>query len=169
MAAEDGYARAPNATDEFHELIQPLLSDAFGLAFSILRDRQAAEDAVQEAAIKAWRGISSLRQSQSPKPWFLAIVANQSRDFLRRSQRAVWSSLNEIVEPRVEDHADGVSRDLDLERALMRLSPQQRGLLYLRYKVDLPPTEIANVLHWRVGTVKSRLHRTLRQLEADSP
>ena len=132
----------------------------------MLGDREAAEDAVQEAAAKAWRSIAMLREHTSPQPWFFAIVANQCRDARRRSQRLVWS-LGDVPEPSMRDHADGVARDVDLERALARLSPQGRGLLFLRYQMDMPPTQIAEVLRWRVGTVKSRLHRALRKLEAE--
>src|SRR5215469_12125884 len=133
----------------------------------MLGDREAAEDAVQEAATKAWRSIGKLRERTSPQPWFFAIVANQCRDARRRS-RTPQTSLNDVPELSVEDHADAVVRDLDLERALSLLAPEQRGLLFLRYHLDMPPSEIARVLQWRVGTVKSRLHRTLRRLEADA-
>jgi RNA polymerase sigma-70 factor, ECF subfamily len=149
----------------FEILIQPLLSNAYGLAFSMLGNREEAEDAVQDAVAKAWRAFPRLRMSASSQAWLFTIVANQCRDARRRS-RTVVLSLFDIPEPKVADHADTVARDVDLERALARLSPQQRGLLFLRYKMDMPPTEIATVLRWRIGTVKSRLHRTLRRLEA---
>ena len=158
--------RGADQTAKFEVLIQPLLAGAFGLAYSILGDRQAAEDAVQEAAAKAWRSIAMLRKDASPQPWFFAIVANQCRDARRGSRRLVWS-LSDVPEPSMGDHADEVARDMDLERALAHLSPQGRGLLFLRYRMDMPPSEIAEVLRWRVGTVKSRLHRTLRKLEAE--
>jgi RNA polymerase sigma-70 factor (ECF subfamily) len=161
-----GRMRAADQTARFEVLIQPLLTGAFGLAYSMLGDRQAAEDVVQEAAAKAWRSIAMLREDASPQPWFFVIVANQCRDARRGSRRLVWS-LSNVPEPAMGDHADRVARDLDLERALARLSPQGRGLLFLRYQMDMPPSQIAEVLHWRVGTVKSRLHRTLRKLEAE--
>lgn len=150
----------------FEELIRPLLSSAYGLAYSILGDRESAEDAVQEAVTKAWRGVHRLRKGASSRAWFLTIVANQSRDARRASSRTALS-LFEVPEPKVADHAELVARGLDLERALVRLSPKQRALLFLRYRMDMPPAEIAGVLGWRAGTVKSRLHRTLRQLEVD--
>jgi len=151
-------------THSFGILLQPLLSGAYGLAYSILGERGAAEDAVQEAATKAWRGLPRLRKGASLQAWFFAIVANQCRDARRGSRNDV--SLFDVPEPKVADHADLVARDIDLERALDRLSPHQRSLLFLRYQMDMPPAEIAGILGWRTGTVKSRLHRTLRKLEA---
>lgn len=151
---------------DFGILIQPLLHGAYGLAYSMLGERGAAEDAVQEAATKAWRGLRRLRKGTSLQAWFFTIVANQCRDARRRS-RNDDVSLDEVTELMVADHADLVARDIDLESALARLSPHQRGLLFLRYQVGMPPAEIAGILGWPTGTVKSRLHRTLRKLEAD--
>jgi RNA polymerase sigma-70 factor (ECF subfamily) len=150
----------------FEVLIRPLLEGAFGLAYSMLRDRGAAEDAVQESAVKAWRGIEHLRRDVSPQPWFFAIVANQCRD-VRRVRRLPVIGLGDAPEPIQGDHADRVVDDLDLERALALLAPEQSALLFLRFNLDMPPSQIAAVLRWRVGTVKSRLHRTLRKLEAE--
>jgi RNA polymerase sigma-70 factor, ECF subfamily len=165
MNVVSGASRAETVSQgaRFEDIVQPLLANAFGLAYSMLGDRAAAEDAVQEAATKAWRSLDRLRQVAAPQSWFFAIVANQCRD-ARRAWRRVATSLDDVPQPIVADHADQVAQDLDLARALDRLSPQQRGLLYLRYHLDLPPSQIAEVLHWRVGTVKSRLHRTLRSL-----
>lgn len=163
-AGEGGPAARDASAPNFDQLIRPLLSPAYGLAYSMLGDRENAEDAVQEAAAKAWRGMYRLRAGASAKTWFFAIVANQCRDVRRASRRTILS-LFEIPEPNEADHADSVARDVDLERALGRLSPRQRALLFLRYQMDLPPAEMAAVLGWRAGTVKSRLHRALRQLE----
>jgi RNA polymerase sigma-70 factor, ECF subfamily len=165
-AAAGGSAMRVDSARNFENLIRPLLSSAYGLAYSILGDRPSAEDAVQESVAKAWRGIHRMRKGASLRAWFFTIVANQCRDARRASRRTVLS-LFEIPEPTVTDHADVVARDLDLERALARLSPKQRALLFLRYQMDMPPAEMATVLGWPAGTVKSRLHRALRELEAD--
>ena len=166
VTGDAGRMRSTDQMARFEVLIQPLLAGAFGLAYSMLGDRPAAEDAVQEAATKAWRSIAMLRRDELSQSWFFAIVANQCRD-TRRGSRRLISSLSDVPEPSTGDHADEIVRDLDLERALAHLSPQGRGLLFLRYQMDMPPSEIAEVLRWRVGTVKSRLHRTLRKLEAE--
>jgi RNA polymerase sigma-70 factor (ECF subfamily) len=168
MDVSSGTART--RTDEgaasFDGLIKPLLGEAYGLACSMLHDRGAAEDAVQEAAIKAWRGIAHLRRHGSPRPWFFTIVANQCRD-IRRRRRYTVLELGGVTEAIQIDHAERVILDLDLQRALKRLSPEQSALLFLRFRLDMPPSQIARVLRWRVGTVKSRLHRILRRLERE--
>jgi RNA polymerase sigma-70 factor (ECF subfamily) len=149
----------------FDELIRPLLGTGYALAFAMLRDRQEAEDAVQEAALKAWRAMENAnRDGRSPRPWFLAIVGNQCRDV----RRAGWSRVLKpgfLPEREAKDHAASVAERVDIERALAGLTRQQRAMLYLRYGLDMAPQEIAEVLSLRLGTVKSRLHRTVRRLE----
>ena len=150
----------------FHALIQPLLGTGYTLAFAMLRDRQAAEDAVQEAALKAWRAVANANRDGRPlRPWFLAIVCNQCRD----TRRAGWWRVlrsGVLPEGREEDHADRVADRLDVERAMAQLSREQRALLFLRYGLDMAPQEISEVLSLRPGTVKSRLHRGVRGLRA---
>src|SRR5438309_9041555 len=74
----------------FEALIRPLLGTGYALAFAMLGDRQEAEDALQEAALKAWRAVANAnRDGRSPRSWFLAIVGNQCRDV----RRAAWSRV----------------------------------------------------------------------------
>ena len=154
-------------TGVFIALIQPLLQPAFALAMAMLGDRPAAEDAVQEAALKAWRSAWKVAGSSSPpESWFLTIVANQCRD-TRRTRWWRVLRLAEMPEIRQSDHAERVTALLDLDRAMARLSREQRALVYLRYHLDMQPKEISAVLSLREGTVKSRLHRALRRLQAE--
>jgi len=165
-ANADAGARTPGRTEAFEHLISPELSAAFALAYAMLRDRHAAEDAVQEAAIKAWHHIHELRPDSVPRAWFLTIVANQCRD----TRRGGWWRLvrgQTLPEGAESDQAERIAAGLDLDQAMDALSREQRALLLLRYQLDLPVPELARVLSLRPGTVKSRLHRTLRQLRAE--
>src|SRR6266568_9155944 len=74
----------------FAELLRPQYDVAFRLALGLLHDANEAEDAVQEAAFKAWRRLGNLREGASLRPWFLGIVANKCRD---ASRSAWWSVL----------------------------------------------------------------------------
>src|SRR6202040_2466324 len=67
----------------FDELIGPLVDQGFRLAYGMLHDREAAEDAVQEAAVRSWRKLGNVRPGSEMRPWFLAIVANQCRTIVR--------------------------------------------------------------------------------------
>lgn len=157
---------APGRYETFERLIQPLMEAGFALAVAMLRNREAAEDAMQEAVLKAWRHLPKLHDLDvPPRAWFLTVVANQCRD----ARRTPWRRVLRFGSPPAgiqTDHSERVARDLDLTRSMARLSPEARALLYLRYAQDMSPSEIARVLGIRPGTVKSRLHRALRTLEA---
>jgi RNA polymerase sigma-70 factor (ECF subfamily) len=92
----------------FAELIRPQYQAAFRVAYGLLHDIDESEDAVQEAAFKAWRRLGNLREGSSLRPWFLAIVANQCRSV---SRSRWWSVLK--AEP-----SEGEARSVDLEAGL---------------------------------------------------
>jgi len=78
----------------FEALIEPLLPPAYRLANGLLHDRHAAEDAVQESALKAWRKIGRLREGSDMRPWFLGIVANECRSAMRTRW---WSVIRNVL------------------------------------------------------------------------
>src|SRR5260370_1782659 len=90
-AADPDMVRDAKRGDEaaFTSLLRPLLEPAYRLAAGMLQDRQLAEDAVQEASVKAWRKIFQLRAGTEMRPWFLGIVANECRTTRRGRCRMV--------------------------------------------------------------------------------
>jgi RNA polymerase sigma factor (sigma-70 family) len=147
----------------FERVLEPLLVPAHDLAFAVLRDRQAAEDAVQESAVRAWRSFASLREDGKARAWFLKIVLNQCRATMR-TRWWRWHLFGDRADVAVEGGQAGVERRLDLERALRGLTRDQRAVLFLFFQLDLSHEEVARVLDVRIGTVKSRLHRAVARL-----
>ena len=150
----------------FSLLIEPLLEPAYRLAAVMLADRSTAEDAVQEASIKAWRKLGQLRGDVgSLRPWFLSIVANECRMF--RRQR--WWSVLKVAEVRPIPPAGGQfdETSTDLKTALLRLSPEERLPLVLHFYLDLPLDEVARTLGLSPAAAKSRIYRTARKLRSD--
>jgi len=150
----------------FAALIEPLLNPAYRLAAVMLADRSTAEDAVQEASIKAWRKLGQLRgDAGSLRPWFLSIVANECR--MVRRQR--WWSVAKVADvlplQGTSDHFDETSSDL--KSALLRLSPDERLPLVLHFYLDLPLDEVAGTLGVSPAAAKSRIYRTARKLRSD--
>jgi RNA polymerase sigma-70 factor (ECF subfamily) len=127
----------------FTSLLRPLLEPAYRLAAAMLQDRQLAEDAVQEAAVKAWRRIHQLREGTEMRPWFLGIVANECRT----ARRSRWWSVLKIDAERRSTEAPDVAavRGIDLRNALKRLRADQRVVLVLYFYLDLPLEEIATI------------------------
>ena len=150
--------------DSFASLIEPLLDPASRLAAVMLADRSSAEDAVQEASIKAWRKLRQLRGDQkSLRPWFLSIVATECR--MARRQR--WWSVLKVAELPSPDSIPEQSRTSDLQRALLKLSPDERLPLVLHFYLDLPIEEVARALHVSPSAAKSRIYRAAKRLRSD--
>jgi RNA polymerase sigma-70 factor (ECF subfamily) len=131
----------------------------------MLGEREAAEDAVQEMALKGWRHRNQIRpELGTVQPWLLAIVANECRMARRRR----WTKVLRFADP-PNDAAD--DRDpatgLDLHRAIDRLPYRDKLLLHLYFVLDMPIAEVAQVLGIGVGAAKSRLHRVTRRLRPD--
>lgn len=158
-------ARAAEGDSEaFSRLIEPLLDPGYRLAAVMLGDRPAAEDAVQEAAVKAWRKLRQLRgDAGSLRSWFLSIVANECR----MTRRARWFSVLRFPELRQAEPDPGETYHGDLRDALMRLSPDDRLPLVLHFYLDLPLDEVARTLGVSQSAAKSRIYRAAKRLRSD--
>jgi RNA polymerase sigma-70 factor, ECF subfamily len=147
----------------FALLLDPLWVPAYRLAFSMLKERETAEDAVQEAALKAWRSVRSLRSdTQSLRPWFLTIVANECRSMRRNRWARVLRMAN--LPDRAKTESLSFDNQLDLRNALRALAVEHREALALRYYLDLPIEEVARVIGISVPGAKARIRRALKAL-----
>jgi len=150
----------------FQALLVPLIEPAYRLAFAMLRQREAAEDAVQEATLRAWRNVRQVREdTTSLRPWFLTIVANECRTV--RRQR--WWKVVRLPDPQPSAAGSPADRGAatDLRRAVERLPLRDRLLLHLHYWFDLPLVEVAAVLGTTPAATKARRFRLLRRLRLD--
>ena len=156
---QDAVGGDPHA---FDALVGPLVEPGYRLALSILGGREDAEDAVQEATIKAWRNLHQLKDGSVVRSWFLTIVANQCRTM----RRGRWWSVVKLANPeqRQTGPEDEAVDRTDLQRALGRLAPDDRLVLHLRYYMDLPLPEVATVLGISETATKSRIHRAAQRL-----
>lgn len=146
----------------FEVLLEPLLEPGYRLACGMLHDPAAAEDAVQEAAFRAWRKRHQLRQGVEMRPWFLGIVANECRT----TRRSRWWLVIKSKAPtgaRETSPADPLT-GIEVRRALRALEPKKRLVLVLRWYLDLPIEEIAAATDCSVHAVESRLRRASQEL-----
>ncbi len=138
-----------------------------------------AEDVVQEAFVKAYGALGRFRDGAPFRPWLLRIVANESRNLHRAAgrraarERTAWARTEPLLAE--ADAGDPVAaaltreRRAELVRGLAQLPEAQRQVVTFRYLLDLDEAEVAAVLGWPRGTVKSRLHRALRRLSDTLP
>jgi RNA polymerase sigma-70 factor (ECF subfamily) len=159
-----------------HEAFDALATAAYhrlyAIARRILRDGYAAEDAVQDALVRAWRDLRGLRDRDRFDAWLHRLLVHACQDQVRRRRRRPFEvSVLTIDQPTVEDRLSQlVDRD-ELERAFLRLPVEQRAALVLTHYIGLPAAEVASILGVPVGTVYSRLHngaRTMRDVIAGS-
>jgi RNA polymerase sigma-70 factor (ECF subfamily) len=151
------------ALREFLHTSYPRLVAAVALAGG---SRAAAEDAVQEALLRAWERSDRGEQVESLDAWVATVALNLSRSALRRlrSERRAKARLR--ASGWADDHALSSDRAVDVDRALAGLPRRQREAVVLRYYVQMDTREVATVLRVSEGTVKSTLSRARTALAA---
>jgi len=159
----------------FETRVLPHLDAAYNLARWLLRDGQAAEDAVQEAAMRALRYIDSLRGDDA-RQWLLGIVRNTCFALLERQRSApdmvdfddaAFEAALGPAEPGGTDPAALLQRErtrAHVDAAIRALSPVLREVIVLREFEDLEYAQIAKIVAVPVGTVMSRLSRAREKL-----
>jgi len=146
----------------FEVAIRELLQPAYRLALTMLRDSDRAEDAVQEATIRAWGGLRNLRDDAALRPWFLTIVANECRSALRTRP---WLALDARWFHREPRPAQDVAAErIDVARAVSALGQAERLVVYLYYYLDLEVAEASRIAGISESAFRSRLARATRRL-----
>ena len=153
--------------DAFAALTDATVARLDAAARLMLRDGEAARDAVQDAYFRAWRDLRSLRDPDLFDRWLHRLLANACRDQLRRShRRPIEVDLAVAEHPTTADeYASWANRD-EIERGFRSLKPEQRAVIVLHYYLGLPVPEAAATLGIPLGTAKSRLHHSLQALRA---
>jgi RNA polymerase sigma-70 factor (ECF subfamily) len=157
--------------DAFNELILYYQNQVYNLAYHIMKDPAAADDAAQEAFISAYRALDSFRGG-SFRAWLLRIVTNACYDELRRYKRRPqisfddFGEMDEEANPHLRDEAElpeeTVQRDelrILLEQTMEQLPEEQQTTLFLVDRLGLSYQEVADTMETELGTVKSRLYR----------
>ena len=157
----------------FRERLELSLERGYRLA-SVIIGESEAEDVTHDSLERAWRSRTSLRDPDRFDAWFSRILVNACRDRMRKRRSAprpisIESAAahgSHALEVQATDPFGGDARRDALRRALDHLVPDQRIVIALRFYLDLEIDEIARRVGIRPGTVKSRLHRGLRELRA---
>jgi RNA polymerase sigma-70 factor (ECF subfamily) len=160
--------------DAFAELVYTYQDAVYNLCYRMLSDNVEAEDAAQEAFLRAYLHLQRYDSSRSFKTWLLTIASNYCIDRIRR-RRMQWLSLDDPLpnlslredEPEPEDVAILREQSHALQALLHKLPPDYRAAVVLRYWYDYSYIEIADILDTTESAIKSRLFRA-RQMLADS-
>ena len=152
--------------EAFELLYHRYVRSVFGLALRRMRDRQRAEDAVQETFAAVWRSAGSYRPEQGPAaPWLYAVARNAIVDRLRvRDDTGGEPPELVSVEPGPAERAEASYVSWRVHRALESLPQKERDVLELAYWSGLSQSEVASFLDIPLGTVKTRTRSALARL-----
>ena len=166
----EGMAWRRQRMEAFTFLDDARLLRSYRLATLILRDHDEAEDATQEAIVRAWSSWGTLRDIGRFDAWFDRILVNVCRNHMRRARTVRMVALDDTHDLQTADAHGATIARLALEPAFAQLTPEQRIIVVLRFWRDLSVDDIAERLGVAPGTVKSRLHYALKTLrEAIEP
>ena len=147
----------------FVTALEAELSMAYRLAGYLMADSAEAQDAVQEASVRAWRAWKDLREQDRFHAWFSQILVNVCRTRLRQLGRRRTLDVDDMDLESGDPFRASLARDT-VGRALSVLSNELRIVVVLRYWGELSLAEIADRLKIPIGTVKSRHHAALKAL-----
>ena len=157
----------------YEELVTRYQALAFRVAWLVVRHRGEAEDAVQDAFVKAYYALPRVHPGAPFRPWLLRIVANEARNRGRSTRRHDRLTLRAAATdgPAQSPSPEGVALARDdaetLTAALDRLPERDRLVIAYRYLFEMTEAETADALGVRPGTVKSRLSRAMVRLRTE--
>lgn len=131
-------------------------------------DLNDAEDVVQNALIKTWKGLPSFRFESKPSSWLYRIAYNEAMDFLRKEQRKrTRISPHTAAELNIagDSNFDGEMAQKALQKAIEKLPQRQRHVFELRYFEELPYAQIAATLGLSEGALKASFFHAVRKIE----
>ena len=146
--------------EQFLELYEPVYKDMYRLAYYYLGNAQDAEDVVGETVLKAYEKFASLRKKEAFKSWIFTILVNQCMTFLRKKTIKGTSEL--IEEPSFESNMEDKAV---AEELLSVLSEEERQIVVLSVFGGYKGEEIAQILHIKHSTVRTKYRRALKKME----
>jgi RNA polymerase sigma-70 factor, ECF subfamily len=155
--------------DAYSELVKASHPRLFGIANLILRDSDRAQDAVQDALLLAWRHVRSLRDPDAWDAWLRRLTVRACYGAARKEKRRTLVELRVPIEAGSAGAPDASVHIADrdwLGRELDRLDIDQRVVIVLHYYLDLPVSEVAEIIDIPYGTAASRLHRGLEAMRS---
>jgi RNA polymerase sigma-70 factor (ECF subfamily) len=148
-------------TDAFRMLVERHRDRAYALAFRMLGSAPDAEEAAQDAFLRAWRALPQFRGESAFSTWLHRIVVRRALDrrATLKSRRARETSLEDTAEVAGATESSDAALRLRLDHLLDRLSEMQRTVVLLYYYEDRSVEEVSRILEMPEGSVKTHLHR----------
>jgi RNA polymerase sigma-70 factor, ECF subfamily len=158
-------------TSAFDDIFDRYGSLMLRTAYSIVQDRDSAEDIVQNSLLLAWQHLPGLRETGALRPWLMRIVVNQCISLKRRIARSTaylhqsFSEYEAEQASQIADYAEGLrERKWDLEQAISQLTPKQQMVIRFHYYHGMTLPEISQKFQISENTLKKRLQAGLSHL-----
>jgi RNA polymerase sigma-70 factor (sigma-E family) len=156
------------ARTRFGEFVASRTPSLIRVAYLLTGDQHAAEDLLQNALARTAARWGRLRHDD-PEAYIRTVLYREQVSFWRRRGRRREVAVSAPPDPGYPDPSPYTDLRLSMRQALLRLPPDQRAVLVLRYYEDLTETQVAGILECSVGTVRSRTHRAVTRLRALLP
>ena len=151
-------------TSLFENYINENIDAAYRFAFTYAKNKEDAEDILNESVVKALRSINSLRDPEKIKPWFYRIIANTALTHIKGRQKIVYLEYEDM------ENLDSVTDDyshLNFNELIEKLDPKYKSIIILRFFENMTIQEVAEVLELNENTVKTRLYKALKMLRVE--
>ncbi|MFL5628525.1 MAG: RNA polymerase sigma factor [Ktedonobacteraceae bacterium] len=163
---------AQGDTEAFRSLWEAHHAIAMAAALRLCHHRALAEEITQGTFLLAWRGLPRFQPGSPFRPWLMRILYHHALDVMEKQRIHLRPiSLDEVleIESQIGSHEQldlqaQISQREEIHQALAKLNSDQRRVIALRYGADLTEPDIAHILGWPIGTVKSRLKRARDRL-----
>lgn len=152
--------------DAYEALVRSSARRLFVLAVRLLRDRDAAEDVVQQVLVAIWRDLPTLRDPERFEAWtYRMVVRRCATEGKRRQSTVAVADVSDLI-AQPGDAIGHIALHDELGRAFARLNQESRAIVVLHHLLGVSNVEIAAILGMPDGTVRSRLHQALRAMRA---
>jgi RNA polymerase sigma-70 factor, ECF subfamily len=149
--------------DSFIQLVDPIKEKLYRIAFVYLKNEDDALDCIHDGIIKAIKSLDTLKEPQYFNAWITRIIVNVCKDYIKKNNKVVLVDINNYENTLIsEDNQNDINEEIKI--ALNKLSENERDLIIMRYLEDKSLKDIVSNTNLPLGTVKSRLNRTLIKL-----
>ncbi|MCM3109642.1 sigma-70 family RNA polymerase sigma factor [Lederbergia lenta] len=158
--------KAQKGNDEaFEQLIGTVREKLYRTAYSYVRNEQDALDIYQDTIYKAYTSLKTLKKPESFSSWITKMLVFKSIDFIRKDARYFTTDDEDIFTKIISsEDIESIAISMDLSEAFKFLDSKYKTVILLRYYHDLSIKEIASILNYPEGTVKSHLNRAKKEL-----
>jgi len=148
----------------FRYFVRQYKDIAYNLAFSVVKNTHSAEDVVQEAFIKAFKGLKSFKKDAKFTSWFYRIVVNEAFMYIRKNNIDfvdIYEQTSVLTTDEIKENQEWIS----VQSFMRCLNPKESLVLSLFYLEEKKITEISNITGWSISNVKVLLHRARKNLK----